>query len=464
MMKNLSSLLIVIAFLQFSTSYAQAPQQMNYQAIARNASGNGLPNLPVGLRFTIRDGSITGTILYRETNTVTTNKFGLFTTAVGGGTPVNGTFSGINWGLGSKYLQVEMDITGGTNYVDMGATQLISVPYALYAQTSGNGAGPAGSTGPQGLPGNTGSNGAGYLATSLTSQTMGFGSQTWTTQTNLAYLPGDRVRISFSSSNYEEGVVSAYSGVTLTVNIDRVIGSGTYSTWNIGIAGDVGPTGPTGSGGGTTGATGPTGLNGNPGATGATGAGATGPTGPTGQNGTTGPTGVTGAGTPGSTGPTGSPGVTGPTGSIGATGATGTSITGPTGPTGPTGTGGGGSLTVLQNSSLAQSGPSASTTLSAKVSLNLPAGTYVVSFSAEVSGECAGGCVQYRFDDGTTVFANGWPSLDGDATTQSDWVPVSHTAYVVYASATTVNIKYSGYDATYQGYMRNARIVAIQVN
>lgn len=160
MKNNLCSLILLLFIIGLCNSgftHAQSPQSMNYQAVARNAAGAVIPNQVIGLRFTIRDGSAGGTLVYSETDTASTNAFGLFTTAIGTGTPVSGSFAGINWGAGSKFLQVEIDPAGGTAYTDMGTTQLLSVPYALYAQTSGNGAGP---TGPTGATGNDGVSGA----------------------------------------------------------------------------------------------------------------------------------------------------------------------------------------------------------------------------------------------------------------------------------------------------------------
>ncbi len=134
-MKKLSTLFLLGIFV-FEIANAQAPQGMNYQAVARNTTGTVLQNQAVGLRFTIRDGSMSGNIVYRETQTDTTNQFGLFTVVIGNGSVVNGNFSSIAWGNGTKFLQVEIDAAGGTNYTDMGTSQLMSVPYALYAETS----------------------------------------------------------------------------------------------------------------------------------------------------------------------------------------------------------------------------------------------------------------------------------------------------------------------------------------
>jgi hypothetical protein len=123
------------------TGFGQAPQAFNYQAIARDASGNILANKQVGLQLSILDGSASGTVLYAETFTVTTNAFGLFTAAVGSGSAVSGTFSGVDWTSGNKYLKTDMDPTGGTTYTISGASQLLSVPYSLFAATAGSGTG-----------------------------------------------------------------------------------------------------------------------------------------------------------------------------------------------------------------------------------------------------------------------------------------------------------------------------------
>ena len=137
---------------------SQSPQMFNYQAVARDASANPLPDSTnVNLRFTIHYGSASGTIVYQETQATITNQFGLLTAQVGNGLVVQGSFSGINWGSNTEYLQVEISINGG-GYNNMGSTQLISVPYALYAANSGGGT--AGATGPTGATGNTGIMGA----------------------------------------------------------------------------------------------------------------------------------------------------------------------------------------------------------------------------------------------------------------------------------------------------------------
>ena len=130
-------LLTACCMMLISYSFAQAPQAIPYQAVARDNAGNFIANQAVSLRFSVHNATASGTVVYQETQSVITNQLGLFTVNIGQGTPVSGTFSIIDWGGGSKFIQVEMDATGGTIYVDMGTQQMLSVPYALYSNTSG---------------------------------------------------------------------------------------------------------------------------------------------------------------------------------------------------------------------------------------------------------------------------------------------------------------------------------------
>jgi hypothetical protein len=130
-------ILLPIALLILPTTlFAQLPQLFNYQGIARDAGGNVLPARKIGVELSVLDGGPTGTVVYSETFTDTTNAFGLFTMQVGGGTVVSGSFSAINWSTGNKYLQTAIDLSGGASYSLSGTTQLLSVPYALYAQSA----------------------------------------------------------------------------------------------------------------------------------------------------------------------------------------------------------------------------------------------------------------------------------------------------------------------------------------
>lgn len=132
-----STLLTCIFFSLILKINAQAPLSIPYQAVARNTSGNIIANQLVSLRFSLHDLTAGGVVVYRETQTITTNSLGLFNVNIGQGIVVTGTFAGINWSSGSKFLQVELDAAGGVNYTNMGTQQMFSVPYALYANTSG---------------------------------------------------------------------------------------------------------------------------------------------------------------------------------------------------------------------------------------------------------------------------------------------------------------------------------------
>lgn len=115
----------------------QAPQFFKYQSIARNSTGLIIPNANVGLRITIHDLNATGIIVYQETHAISTNEFGLFSLSIGGGTPLVGTLSAVDWANGAKYLEIEGDLSGGTSYLPFGTSELLSVPYAIYANTAG---------------------------------------------------------------------------------------------------------------------------------------------------------------------------------------------------------------------------------------------------------------------------------------------------------------------------------------
>lgn len=127
-----------ILFLLFVTlSFAQTPQVINYQAIARDAGGNIVTN-SIGIKFRILQGSTSGTLVYEETHTSTPSSAGIFNVGIGAGTVVSGNFSAINWQNSPYYLEVNIDPSGGTSYSTIGTTQLVSVPYALYAEKAGN--------------------------------------------------------------------------------------------------------------------------------------------------------------------------------------------------------------------------------------------------------------------------------------------------------------------------------------
>ena len=133
-MKRFNKAILFISFLAIAfTGFAQAPNLLNYQAVARNSVGNPLPNQKMNLRLSIHNFSSTGSVVYTETRSITTNAGGLFSVQIGsaGTTASTGTLSGVNWLDGDKFLQVEIDPDANNNYSNLGNVQLISVPYAL---------------------------------------------------------------------------------------------------------------------------------------------------------------------------------------------------------------------------------------------------------------------------------------------------------------------------------------------
>lgn len=133
-----SFLLIVTFLLTAIISLAQPPQAFKYQTVVRNATGDIVQNQNISLRFSIRDGSVSGTILYQEIHNVQTSALGLVNIEIGNGILVLGSMSTIDWAIDIKFLQTELDVTGGSSYVTMGTSELLSVPYALYAESTGD--------------------------------------------------------------------------------------------------------------------------------------------------------------------------------------------------------------------------------------------------------------------------------------------------------------------------------------
>jgi len=132
-------MLSVILFVLSSISTAQVPQGISYQAVARNGQGLPLANLPVKVRFSILDSSAVGPVVYTETHEPVTSAAGLFTVTIGTGDSNPIPFSSIPWEKNYKFLKVELDTTAsGNSYDNLGTQQMMSVPYALYARSSGS--------------------------------------------------------------------------------------------------------------------------------------------------------------------------------------------------------------------------------------------------------------------------------------------------------------------------------------
>lgn len=131
---------LVLLTLNFNIfSQTSPPESISYQGVARDAAGNILSNQPIGIQFLIHQGSPSGTVVFYETHSTSTNAVGIFTLAIGS---VNtSTFQSIPWNNGPYYLEVQMDPTGGSSFTPIGTQQLLSVPYALYAKSSYTAAG-----------------------------------------------------------------------------------------------------------------------------------------------------------------------------------------------------------------------------------------------------------------------------------------------------------------------------------
>ena len=112
---------------------SQVPNSFSYQAVVRDSDGELLKNVQLGMRISILQNGVDGTVMYEEIHTPTSNDNGLVTLEIGEGTAESGDFSSIDWSAGPYFIKVEIDPTGGTSYTITGTSQLLSVPYALYA-------------------------------------------------------------------------------------------------------------------------------------------------------------------------------------------------------------------------------------------------------------------------------------------------------------------------------------------
>ncbi|WP_308992088.1 hypothetical protein QLS71_017555 [Mariniflexile litorale] len=280
-------LLLTLSILFTINIFAQTPEKLSYQAVVRDNSDNILSSQSIGMQLSILEDDANGNAVYVETQSPTTNINGLISLEIGMGSVISGDFTSIDWGNNTYFIKTEFDINGGTNYTITGTSQLLSVPYALYAKTSGSSTpGPAGADGIDGIDGIDGLDGA-------------------TGPQGPAGLDGvDGI----DGATGPQGAIGV-TGATGANGIDGIDGLD-------GATGPMGPQGPAGLDGvdGIDGATGPQGAIGVTGATGANGIdgidgldGATGPMGPQGPAGLDGADGITGAqGPTGATGPAGS--------------------------------------------------------------------------------------------------------------------------------------------------------------
>lgn len=136
-----SKLTIFFAFLLMLSlaAFSQAPNSFKYQSMVRKVDGSALANQSVKVKISILKGSTSGTSVYSEVHSSTSNAFGIVNLNIGEGSEKSGTISTIDWSTDLYFVKIEMDETGGVNYTLSSVSQLLSVPYALFAAKSGNG-------------------------------------------------------------------------------------------------------------------------------------------------------------------------------------------------------------------------------------------------------------------------------------------------------------------------------------
>ena len=137
---NTKSIILICMWL-FAACFLQAqdkmPQAISYQAVARVAQGRVIAEQTIGIQVEILIGSTTGTVVFSETHSPTSSQTGTVNLLIGQGTRKTGTFSTVDWGADTYYLQLSMDLSGGSNYEKVSTTQMLPVPYALYAAKAG---------------------------------------------------------------------------------------------------------------------------------------------------------------------------------------------------------------------------------------------------------------------------------------------------------------------------------------
>lgn len=290
--------------------YCQVPQAFSYQGLAVDANGAALASTQIDLRFSIIADAADGNIIYQETHTTTTTPIGHFAANVGNGTVIECCFDDLNWQSDNHFLKVEMNTDGDSDFEFNSTVELLSVPFALHAETAdfwlvedGQAGleGPQGDQGPQGIQGPQGADG-------------------------LSNGIGEDGDVGEKGPKGNEGPRGP----------DGIQG---------GIEGDQGDQGPQGENGVAQGDEGPQGMEGPQGFQGIQGQ--EGPQGSQGMPGPKGPQGIQGEQGPPSTergpqgpkGPTGDPGgLKGPEGPTGPPGQDGETATqGPQGPQGPQG-------------------------------------------------------------------------------------------------------------------------------
>ena len=208
-------LFILFTLMCFGLMAQAQPQKINYQAVAVGANGVTVKNRIISLRLSILDSSSTGSVLYSETHQPTTDGSGQFSVFLGGGTAVSGTFSNIPWGnTKDKFLKAEADLAGGMNYVLMGVSQVVSVPYALAASSLKEGATI------------TGANGSQYTLT------VGTNGPVWNSNnSNLTFYCGQT--LSYSGEYYPTVLINSQCWFAKNLNVGIMNNAGYDQTDNL---------------------------------------------------------------------------------------------------------------------------------------------------------------------------------------------------------------------------------------
>jgi len=141
-MKIMKHILLVIsavlATVLASVAQVAPPEGFNYSGVARTDGGLPLASTTIGVQFSILKGSVSGILVYQENHVVDTDDNGVFNLVIGFGAAVSGSMSSIDWPTDNYFIQVGLDANGGTAFQTMGTSQLLSVPYAMFAKNSGN--------------------------------------------------------------------------------------------------------------------------------------------------------------------------------------------------------------------------------------------------------------------------------------------------------------------------------------
>ena len=134
-MKNILFLITFLLFMSVSL-YAQTPEKLPYQTIIKTVDNELVSNSDITLKIILRQGSPSGSISYEENHSITTDELGLVSIEIGTGTAIQGDFNTIAWSQGVNFIETQVDVNGGTDFISVSVNQLLSVPYALHAKTA----------------------------------------------------------------------------------------------------------------------------------------------------------------------------------------------------------------------------------------------------------------------------------------------------------------------------------------